>query len=74
MHEPNWSPTSTSAASSSSYGGDFGATAGASSSGVHEEEEDRDGDYPPHHRFQFHSPKLENHRIGGFLSYRDNSR
>lgn len=79
MDEPNWSQPSTSAASSSSYREDSvaAAAAAASSSGsssqVREEEEDRDQDYPPQHHFQFHSPELENHHIGGFLSYRDNS-
>ncbi|MBA0677521.1 hypothetical protein Goari_018925, partial [Gossypium aridum] len=72
MDVPNWSQASTSAASSSSYREDSGAAA-ASSSQVREEEEDRDQDYPPQHHFQFHSPELDNHHIGGFLSYRDNS-
>ncbi|KAB2098476.1 hypothetical protein ES319_A01G241700v1 [Gossypium barbadense] len=79
MDEPNWGQPSTSAASSSSYRENSGAAAAAaasssgSSSQVREEEEDRDQDYPPQHHFQFHSPELENHHIGGFLSYRDNS-
>ncbi|MBA0595489.1 hypothetical protein Gorai_012357 [Gossypium raimondii] len=72
MDEPNWSP-STTVASSSSYREDSGAMVAASSSGVSEEEEDRDRDYPPQNHFQFHSPELGNRCIGGFLSYKDNS-
>ncbi|KAE8726460.1 RING/U-box superfamily protein, putative isoform 4 [Hibiscus syriacus] len=79
MAGPNWSSPSASASSSSSHRRDSGAAslsaaAAASSSGsssqVREEEEERDREYPGQHHF--HNPELENHHIGGLLSYREN--
>ncbi|GMI81057.1 hypothetical protein HRI_001775000 [Hibiscus trionum] len=71
MADPNW--TSPSASTSSSHRGDSAAAAASSSgssSQVLEEEEERDSEYPMQQHF--HNPELENHRIGGFLSYREN--
>ncbi|KAK8971801.1 hypothetical protein V6N11_028187 [Hibiscus sabdariffa] len=84
MADPNWiSPSasaSASASSSTSHRGDSSTAAAASSSGSssqvrneeeeEEEEEERDREYPQQHHF--HNPELENHRTGGFLSYREN--